>query len=111
MAATYNATHAGLGEMAADIHRAEVVEATGKEDVAPIGHVEPGVRVDASSDDGLRFPTDEEMKTLRRVPEVSSRRAAPGFPPVADVCARVPQRVPWTAFWIAMCELSERFSY
>jgi hypothetical protein len=108
MAATYNASHIAAGELASDIHRAQVVEATGKEEVAPIGHFEPGVKVDAASDDadGHRFPTDEEMKTLRRVPEVSGSEAGPRH--LADTSL---QRVPWTAFWIAMCELSERFSY
>ncbi|KAI8970889.1 oligopeptide transporter [Trametes punicea] len=39
--------------------------------------------------DGLEFPTEEERLTLRRVSD----------------------RIPWAAYLIAICELSERFSY
>ncbi|KAI0371994.1 oligopeptide transporter [Pilatotrama ljubarskyi] len=39
--------------------------------------------------DGLEFPTDQERATLRRVSDT----------------------IPWAAYLIAVCELSERFSY
>ncbi|TCD69601.1 hypothetical protein EIP91_007023 [Steccherinum ochraceum] len=39
--------------------------------------------------DGLTFPTEEEMATLRRVPDT----------------------IPWTAYMIALIEAAERFSY
>ncbi|KAI0710676.1 MFS peptide transporter [Earliella scabrosa] len=39
--------------------------------------------------DGLEFPTEDEKKTLRRVSD----------------------KIPWSAYLIAACELAERFSY
>ncbi|KAI0826573.1 oligopeptide transporter [Trametes gibbosa] len=39
--------------------------------------------------DGLEFPTNEERQTLRRVSD----------------------SIPWAAYWIAICEMAERFSY
>ncbi|KDN44259.1 putative PTR2-Di-and tripeptide permease [Tilletiaria anomala UBC 951] len=41
------------------------------------------------SDNGLVYPTEDERRTLRRVPAA----------------------LPWMAFWVAFCELAERFSY
>lgn len=82
-----------LAEAAADQHRAETKEAGHQDKIHPLGHVEHGVEVEKAQitedEYGNVFPTEEEKKTLRRLPE----------------------SIPWTAWTVAFCELAERFSY
>ncbi|KAF9219028.1 PTR2-domain-containing protein [Gyrodon lividus] len=73
---------AGLAE--ADLHRPVSEASFEKKD----GIVVTGDDVD-SVHQGLEFPTEEELATLRRVSDT----------------------IPWTAYMIAVVELAERFSY
>lgn len=82
-----------MAEAAADQYRANVGHSDRNDNVHPMGHMEKGVVADdpnATTDEhGNVFPTDDELKTLRRVPE----------------------NIPWQAWSVAFCELAERFSY
>ncbi|SPO31518.1 probable PTR2 - Di- and tripeptide permease [Ustilago trichophora] len=81
---------AGHAEAQKDLYDADVKIHGGKNDVHPIGHLEHGVSANAQvTDDDFVAPTEEELSSLRRVPE----------------------KLPWTTYAIAFCELAERFSY
>lgn len=63
-------TIAAAGELANDQHQADMHKAGLAEDAhAGFGHVEKGAKVEVTDSD-FRAPTEEEIKTLRRIPEV-----------------------------------------
>ncbi len=81
---------AGQAEAQRDAYVADVKAHSGKDEAHPVGHLESGVRVKPeTSDDDFVAPTEDDLATLRRVPE----------------------KLPWTTYAIAFCELAERFSY
>ncbi|PKI83233.1 hypothetical protein MVES1_003223 [Malassezia vespertilionis] len=55
---------------------------------APLAHFDDGVKIDESVEE-WHFPSEEERRTLRRVPE----------------------KMNWATFSIAICEFAERFSF
>ncbi|PWY97955.1 PTR2-domain-containing protein [Testicularia cyperi] len=81
-------TIAGIAEVSRDEYVADVKAHGGKDDVHPIGHLEHGA-VATVTDTDFVAPTEDDLATLRRVPE----------------------KLPWTTYAIAFCELAERFSY
>ncbi|SPO30545.1 probable PTR2 - Di- and tripeptide permease [Ustilago trichophora] len=81
---------AGHAEAQNHIYEADVKMHAGKNDVHPVGHLEHGVSANVQvTDDDFVAPTEQELSSLRRVPE----------------------KLPWTTYAIAFCELAERFSY
>ncbi|KAJ1021559.1 hypothetical protein NDA13_005595 [Ustilago tritici] len=81
---------AGHAEAQRDLYVAGVKAHGGSDNLHPAAHLESGVAVKADvSDDDFVAPTEEDLATLRRVPE----------------------KLPWTTYAIAFCELAERFSY
>lgn len=81
---------AGHAEAQRDVYVADIKAHGGKDEVHPVAHLEQGVSVKHDVSDGdFIAPTDEDLATLRRVPE----------------------KLPWTTYAIAFCELAERFSY
>lgn len=83
-----NAIAAGA-EADRNVYVTDVKAHDGSAGVHPVGHLEAGVPVVNSADGEFVAPTEEELHTLRRVPE----------------------KLPWTTYAIAFCELAERFSY
>ena len=81
---------AGHAEAQRDLYVADIKAHGGNDQDHPVAHLETGVRVKPDvSDDDFIAPSDEDLATLRRVPE----------------------KLPWTTYAIAFCELAERFSY
>lgn len=73
-----------------DIYEADLKIHGAKNHVHPLGHIEHGVSANPQvTDDDFVAPTEQELSSLRRVPE----------------------KLPWTTYAIAFCELAERFSY
>ncbi|PWN48494.1 PTR2-domain-containing protein [Violaceomyces palustris] len=81
--------YAGMAEAKKDEYEHDIKASGHAPDSHPAAHLH-GAEVKANVQDGDYCPpTEEERATLRRVPE----------------------KLPWTAYAIAVCELAERFSY